>query len=302
MEGFWDLVESQHGVVARSQLVALGFSTAAIRHRLDTESLHVLWRGVYAVGRPEVTPFGRWMAAVLACGPDAFLSHLSAAQLWEILPRSDGPIHVSVIAGYQRRRSGIVVHRRVALAASDVTACAGIPVTTAMCTLIDIAPRLERGNLERAINEADKLDLLDPEELRTRLDVEPSRSGVGVVRDVLDKHTFALTDSELERLFIPIAQAAGLPLPETQSWIAGFRVDFHWPALGLVVETDGLRYHRTAAQQARDRERDQALAAAGLTVLRFTHAQVRYEPGRVKAVLARVARRLATTTAELKSL
>ena len=297
-EEFWKLVERQHGVVARHQLAALGFTAAAIRHRLDTKTLHVLWRGVYAVGRPEVTPLGRWMAAVLACGSDAVLSHLSAAELWKLLPERDGPIHVSVITGYQRRRSGIVVHRRVALAASDVTVCEGIPVTAPACTLIDVAPHVPRGKLERAINEADKLDLVHPDELRAQLEYEPSRAGVAVIRDVLDEHTYVLTDSELERLFVPIAQAAGLPLPETQSSIAGFRVDFYWASLGLVVETDGLRYHRTAAQQARDRKRDQALAAAGLTVLRFTHAQVRYESGRVRTVLARVARRLAATTAE----
>jgi very-short-patch-repair endonuclease len=232
------------------------------------------------------------MAAVLACGPDAVLSHQSAGQLWRILPNDPGPFHVSVIATHQRRPSGIVVHRRVALARSDVTNCHGIPVTTPSCTLIDIAPVLYRTKLEAAINEADKRDLVDPEILRAQLGAARGRAGVGVLRDLLDKRTFVLTDSELERSFVPIARKAGLPPPETQHWIAGYRVDFYWPTLGLVVETDGLRYHRTAAQQAKDRERDQVLTTRGLTVLRFTHAQVRYEPGRAQAVLAAVARRL----------
>ena len=115
---------------------------------------------------------------------------------------------------------------------------------------------------------------------------------MALLRGVLDRRTFLLTDSELERRFLPIARSAGLPEPQTQCWLNGFRVDFYWPALGLVVETDGLRYHRTAAQQSRDRQRDQAHTAAGLTALRFTHAQVRFEPDYVRSILGAVAARL----------
>lgn len=103
-----------------------------------------------------------------------------------------------------------------------------------------------------------------------------------------------LTESELERLFLPIARRAGLSPPEASAIVNGFKVDFFWSELGLVVETDGLRYHRTPAQQARDRLRDQAHIAAGLTPLRFTHAQVRFEPKHVQGTLAKVARRLRT--------
>lgn len=113
--------------------------------------------------------------------------------------------------------------------------------------------------------------------------------GAAPLRRVLDGATFLLTDSALEPRFIRIAGRAGLPQPRTQQWLHGFRVDFYWLELGLVVETDGLRYHRTPAQQARDRLRDQTLTAAGLTVLRFTYAQIRYEPGHVEATLHRVA-------------
>lgn len=291
-EEFWALAERQHWVVAHPQLLDLGFTPTGIRHRVATGRLYRIWRGVYVVGRRELTRLGWWMAAVLACGPDAVLSHESAAELWRIIPTRDGAIHVSVIAGYQRRRARIVVHRRLAIYPNDLTTFEGIPVTTPTCTLFDIATRLGRRRLEAAINAADKHDLVSPDELRAHLDSEAGRAGVAVMRDLLDRRTFVLTDSELERRFLPIARAANLPRPETQQWIAGFRVDFHWPALGLVVETDGLRYHRTAAEQAKDRERDQALTAAGLTVLRFTHAQVRYEPQRVEALLTTVARRL----------
>jgi very-short-patch-repair endonuclease len=116
--------------------------------------------------------------------------------------------------------------------------------------------------------------------------------GTAPLRRLLDRQTFVLTDSELERLFLPIARSVGLGRPETAAVVNGFEVDFFWPDLGLVVETDGLRYHRTPAQQARDRLRDQVHTAAGLTPLRFTHAQLRFEPEHVRGVLARVAARL----------
>jgi very-short-patch-repair endonuclease len=118
--------------------------------------------------------------------------------------------------------------------------------------------------------------------------------GVALLREVLDRRTFILTDSELERRFLPIARAAGLTRPLTRQRVNGFRVDFHWRELGLVVETDGLRYHRTPAQQTRDRLRDQAHLAAGLTPRRFTHAQVRYDSEHVGSVLASTGARLSS--------
>lgn len=144
------------------------------------------------------------------------------------------------------------------------------------------------------MNEADKLGFVDVEALRSALDDLRWRPGATALKRLLDRPTFALTDSELERRFLPIARRAGLSAPSTGERVNGFKVDFHWRELGLVVETDGLRYHRTPLQQARDRERDQAHAAAGLTALRFTHAQVALEPNQVEATLSAVARRLRT--------
>jgi very-short-patch-repair endonuclease len=112
------------------------------------------------------------------------------------------------------------------------------------------------------------------------------------LRTWLDRRTFRLTRSRLERLFLPLAREVGLPVPETKVWVNGFEVDFLWPDLRLVVETDSLRHHRTPAQQARDHLRDQAHTAAGFATLRFTHEQVRYEPEHVRAVLGEVARRV----------
>jgi predicted transcriptional regulator of viral defense system len=291
-DAVWKLAARQHGVVSRRQLLELGFTASAIEHRLKRRRLHLLWRSVYAIGRAEVTDHGRLMAATLACGPDAVISHESAAALWGLLSSAPDSVHVSVLAGFDRRLPGILTHRRVALRPEDVTTCHGIPVTAATCTLVDLAPRLTRERLERAINEADRQDLVTPERLREELEPFAGRAGVKRLRSILDERTFALTDSELEQRFLPLAREAGLPPPLTQFHLNGFRVDFYWPDLGLVVETDGLRYHRTAAQQARDRARDQAHVAAGLTVLRFTHGQVRFEPGHVQSTLRAVQTRL----------
>ena len=155
-----------------------------------------------------------------------------------------------------------------------------------------MALRWGEARLETAINEADKLDLVDPEALRLALDRGVRRPGMAVVRRVLDRRTFTLTDSELERRLLPLARAAGLTKPETQAVVNGFRVDFYWRDIGLVVETDGLRYHRTPAQQARDYLRDQVHTASGLVPLRFSHAQVRYESDPVESTLKQVADRL----------
>jgi very-short-patch-repair endonuclease len=290
--GAWALAESQHGVVSRKQLLELGFSRHAIEHRLAEGRLHPVFRAVYAVGRPQLSRHGHWMAAVLACGDGTVLSHADAGALWEIRPHPHGPIHVSVpLRRRGRDRAGIVIHRRKGLTEDDITELHGIPVTTPIATLIDIAPSLSRDQLEAATNEADKRGLTDPDQLRRSLDEVVQRPGTAILKQTLDHHTFTLTDSQLERRFLRLVREAGLPRPQTGQRLNGYKVDFYWPELGLVVETDGLRYHRTPAQQARDRERDQAHAAAGLTTLRFTHAQVSRVPDQVRSTLRAVARR-----------
>jgi very-short-patch-repair endonuclease len=194
-------------------------------------------------------------------------------------------IHVSGPRTRDHRQPGIAAHRTQTLCEWDLTRREDIPVTSAVRTLIDLGTRLPAGALEAAINEADKLDLIDPPALRAALEVRRGQRGVRPLREILDRGEFALKDSELERRFLPIARRAGLPKPSTQQWVNGFRVDFYRHDLGLVVETDGLRYHRTPGEQARDRIRDQAHIASGLTPLRFTHWQVRYDPRHVERTL-----------------
>jgi very-short-patch-repair endonuclease len=278
-------------VVSRRQLLDLGLSRRAIQHRLARGRLHLVSSGVYAVGRPDLTQKGQWVAALLASGPSAMLSHRSAAALWGI-GNEGREIDVTVRTASPRCRAGIRIYRRPTLADRDVTEGDGIAVTGLVRTFVDLASILKPRLVERSVNEADRLELIDPPTLRLELQPHRCEPGVRPLRALLDCRTFRLTRSELERLFLPIARRVGLPLPLTKQWVNGFEVDFFWPDLGLVVETDGLRYHRTPAEQARDRLRDQAHTAAGLVNLRFTHEQVRYEPGHVRSTLLAVLHRI----------
>jgi hypothetical protein len=291
----WTVAARQHGVIARRQLLELGLHPKAITHRIARGRLHPTpWRGVYAVGRPQLTRRGVLMTAVLAGGPDAVLSHRSAGELWEIGAPVISELEICVPPHRRSRRAGLVVHRRARLGPRDVTTHDGIPVTTPIQTLIDLATCSSPEELETAIGAADKLDLADPEQLRTAVSKRPRDRGAAILRDLLDRRTFVATHSRLEQMVLPIVRQVGLPPPLAQQWVNGFRVDFHWPDLALVVETDGLRYHRTPQQQSADRRRDQAHVAAGLTALRFSHAQAKFEPGHVREMLTRIARRLAT--------
>ena len=245
---------------------------------------------MYAVGSSDLTQHGLFMAAVLSCGPGATLSHDSAAALWGLMP-ARRTIHVSVPTNVRRRSAGILVHRRK-LATADVTVHQGIPVITPVCALIDLAARHPAKRVERAINTADDLGLTGPERLRSELDRIGPRPGLAPLRRLLDRRTFRMTRSELERRFLLLVRRAGLPVPLTKQQVNGFEVDFYWPELGLVVETDGLRYHRTPQQQARDHVRDHAHAVTDVRYLRFTHDQIAHDPDYVVRILTAVARRL----------
>lgn len=297
----WALARRQHSVVAHRQLLALGFSPQAVRHRLANGRLHRVHRGVYAVGRPDLSREGRWMAAILCCGEGAMLSHESAAALWGLGPVDPRPIEVTIRRRGRHRRAGLRVRSRPALPATDVTSSRRIPVTTPARTLLDQAIQLGRLDLERQVNEADARDRIDPESLRAYLDGRTGEPGVRPLRVLLDRATFRLSDSRLEQLFRPLALAAGLPQPQTKQRLNSFEVDFYWPDLGLVVEADSLRHHRTALKQKRDLLRDQTHVSRGLVALRVSHHQVRYEPAYVVSLLRATATRLAPSAARRRA-
>jgi hypothetical protein len=251
------------------------------------------------MGRRQITREGRWMAAVLACDPFAHLSHRSAAALWGFGEEHPGYIEISVQRHRKVRRPGIRTHDRAGLWNRDVGTRLGIPVTTPVHTFLDLATVTGPKTLERSINEADKIGVIDADSLRRALEDHPGQPGICLLRHVLDKDTFRLSDDELERLFRPLAAVAGLPTPLTKHMVNKFEVDFYWPDLGLVVETDGWRYHRTPSAQTRDALRFQAHTAAGLTPLRFSHYQVKYEPRHVQDILRKTVANLRGSPAPL---
>jgi len=281
-----ELAGRQHGVVSRDQLIALGVPARGIKYRVKRGRLHVIFRGAYAVGRPQVTREGRWMAAVLVCGSGSALSHGSGLAHWGI-GNEGAEIEVSVLRDV--RPAGIRVHRRTA--EIETIDHLGIPVTSPTQTLIDVSPRLTEVELQRAINEADKLDRIEWDRFVAAVDASSAR-GAARLRELLARQMLVLTDSELEDRFAPIAGKVGLGEPLTHQWLDGFPVDFYWPDLGLVVETDGLRYHRTPLTQARDARRDQVHLAAGRTPVRFTHGQIAHAPAEVERTLRAVVKRL----------
>ncbi len=274
-------------------MLRLGFTAKQIERRLANGKLFAVFRGVYAVGRRELDRNGWLLSAILACGEDtAAISHESGVAFYGIgstaLLR---PIHVSVPdSGDRKERRGIVVHRRGT--PFETTLRDGVRVTTPECTLIDMAATASRDEVEAMINAAVIKRLTTVEKLRRAVDACGRRPGRRQLRRIIDIRTFRFTRSKLERAFIPIALSAGLPRPLTCHEVNGYEVDFCWPELGLVVEADGLAFHRTPQQQAADLSRDQAHLAAGLTCCRFGHGQIRFEAGHVEAVLRRLAERL----------
>jgi very-short-patch-repair endonuclease len=281
------VARGQHELITHDQLEALGYSGDAIKHRIRRGRLHPIHRGVYAVGHPNLTQEGKWMAAVLACGDTAALSHDSAAELWRLTRRKPTtPIHVSSLDG-SRSRTGIEVHHPKEL---NATTHEGVRVTTPAQTLIDIAHTWPQPELEQAIGEADLRRLVGLRALQNGA-IRAGRRGAPL-RRVIERVTFRVTQSELEREFLRLLVRAGLPLPESQKRFGKHRVDFWWPDMRLVVETDGGAFHRTAAQQTADARRGQEHIRAGRFPMRITHGQIFHDAAGTTALLVDVVARL----------
>ncbi len=273
------LAARQHGSVTRAQLVAAGLSQWAVGRRLRAGRLRQLHRGVYRVG-PLEAPFAAEMAAVLACGPNAVLSHLSALAIWlpesdRASPRRHPPVEITTTNERGRRRPGIRVHQVARLDRDERTTQLGIPITTPARTLIDVAGAVGSGQIEAAVARAEREGLVARDELLRRLDRHRRRPGSGVLRAILEAHRdAALTRSAAEEAFLALVRKARLPHPETNVRIGAFEVDFLWRARGIAVEVDGFRYHSSRARFEGDRRRDAWLLAHGITVVRLSWRQV----------------------------
>lgn len=277
----------QHGVVTRGQLVEAGLCLSAVGHRVRSGRLRPLHRGIYLVG-PLVPPGALEMTAVLAGGPTAVVSHLSAASLWRMRPgRGNGtwsktadeePIDITVVGVNCGRRAGIRVHRAVRLDAGDRTVLDGIPVTTPDRTLVDLADVVGTRELEGAVAWAEREGLVPREALSALLTRHRGRPGTRALRAVLEVEGGpALTRSEAEARFLALIRRAGLPAPETNVSVGRYEIDFLWRSAGIAVEVDGFRHHSSRPRFEGDRSRDAWLLAAGITVVRLSWRQIVHE-------------------------
>jgi very-short-patch-repair endonuclease len=275
------LADRQHGVVAVSQLMALGLSRDDIRYRARIGRLHRIHRGVYAVGYPKLTRQGHWMAAVLAYGPKAVLSHRTAAALRRI-GQSSWRIDVTTPDGNQSRPQ-IRAHRAV-LHPEDITTHDGIPVTSVARTILDLAALLSHEALTRVIEDADRTEVFDLRALERAIVRRPRVGGVVRLHAVLaDYRGPADTRSKLERDFRALIAGNRLPEPQFNVLVAGVLADVWWPERKLVVELDSRLYHSSPSAFERDRVRDAMLQKAGFRVLRVTDKRLDNEPAAVLA-------------------
>jgi predicted transcriptional regulator of viral defense system len=294
------LAAEQYGVVSRRQLLDAGLTHAHVRARVASgRRLIPLHRGVYAVGHDRLTRDGHWLAAVLAAGPGAVLSHREAAALHGLRPSDRPAIDVTVAA--RRRLPGVQIHRVRRLHAADVTDVAGIPVTAVARTLVDLADVVPPRALRKAFEEAERSHRLDVRAVEAVLARTRGRNGSGAERvratvaDLAAAGT-TITRSTLEDRFLSLLDAHGLPRPLTNHWLHGMEVDAHWSGTNVVAELDGWDPHRTRHAFQRDRERSAELAAEGYVVLRFTHHHVTSRPAWVAHQVRRVLAQAATAS------
>lgn len=284
------LAGRQYGLITRAQARQLGLSPRQIDARQRKGALHRMHRGVYAVGHRRLSSEGRFLAAVLACGPGAVLSHVSAAALWGLVGQAPGRVHVTVpTRNGLRPGSGIALHR-CALPARDVSRIRGIPITSPGRTLLDYAGAASRRMFERAFDEAHylRLDLTGLEPCR-------GRPGSALVRRVLAEHSAGSTRtrSELEERFLAACDRYGLPRPSAVNvLVEGHLVDLVWAEQRVIVELDGYQAHGTRRAFERDRLRDAELTAAGWRVVRVTWKRLIGDPRGVMRQLGRLIHRM----------
>lgn len=266
------LAERQHGVVARRQLIELGLGRGAIDWRLRTRRMRVLHRGVYAVGHVPLSQRGHWLAAVLAGGEEAVLSHTAAAALWGLMRPRD-PIDISSPRGRSRERA-IRLHRSH-VRVDEATIRDRIPTTNVARTLFDLAQVVDRTRVRSAWEEADRLGLLRLRSVEALCGRHRSRNGVRTVRALLAEAAAPrATRSPLEDDVLALCAKHGLPMPMTNVLVLGKEVDAYWPAARLTVEADSFEFHGHRAAFERDRARDAAMQVAGFRVIRLTHRRL----------------------------
>ena len=271
------LAVKQHGVVATSQLFKLGYPDQRIAVLVASGWLHRLYRGVYAVGHTRLSVKGRWMAAVLACGPDSVLSHRCAAALHDVQRIPSGKIEVTAPGGHVHR--GVRCHTSRSLPQRDRTTIDGIPVTSIERTLLDLAAIYAPQRLRSTIEAAQRRDILDRGRFDALLAHSTGHHGAGPLKRALAElaDEAPWTQSDLERNFLELIREAGLPEPRTNVIVDGELVDVYWPVHNLIVELDGYDFHRGKRSFEDDRRKDTKHLLAGRRSIRVTGARVAHE-------------------------
>lgn len=277
-----DLARSQHGIVAGWQLAELGFTRPMIHRRVRWKEFRPVHTGVFFVGQGPLTFRSRFMAAVLACGRAAVLSHHAAAFLWDLRPLPQGAIDVTAPNGH--RRTGIRCHVS-SVPAPHRTRIDRIPVTSLERTYLDYAEQATSRQLKAALEAGDRRNLLDLRTLQSVIDNSNGRRGTKPLRSAIAALTDdpAWTQSPLEDLFLELIRRSDLPPPRANVLVEGALVDFVWPEQKVIVEIDGFGFHTTHEAFENDRRRDTELQKRGWRVLRITYRRLHEEPDAVIA-------------------
>jgi very-short-patch-repair endonuclease/predicted transcriptional regulator of viral defense system len=287
-----ELAARQWGVASRRQLLDAGLSATVVRGRVRSGHLLRLHRGVYAVGHARLRREGWWLAAVLAVGPAAVLSHRDAAGLHDLRPANHTRTDVTTTR-QPRAIDGIAVHRTTVLDADDITTISGVPVTTVARTLLDLAGIVPHDHLTNAIKEAERQRTFDLRAIEAVMARMRGRTGRGhsALRQAIEEYAnlgLSATDSLLEDAFHRLVRDNGLPSPAINAYVEGFKIDAVWRSHRVAVELDGWAHHHSRRAFERDRERDATLTENGWRVVRFTYRQLRERPDRVVHVLRRL--------------
>jgi putative AbiEi antitoxin of type IV toxin-antitoxin system/uncharacterized protein DUF559 len=279
------IAAKQNGNITTEQLLGLGLDMSAISYRVRIGRLYRVYRGVYSVGRPPITPVERATAAVLACGRGAALSHGSAMTLWGFWRRWDEPFEVTVPG--DRRPGGIVVHRSARLSWRDVRTHLGVRATSSARTVLDIAPRLDDTQLKRTVRDALHSRWLTESQLGELLARQRHRPGGRRVASLIGLPGTP-PRAGWEDEFPAFCAAHGLPAPVMGAVVCGYVVDALFAAEKLIVELDSWEFHRDAIAFQTDRERDAVTLADGFGTLRITWERIKQAPGREAARLRRI--------------
>jgi very-short-patch-repair endonuclease len=282
----------QHGIITLDELRAFGLGTRAVQQRVRAGRLHVLHRGVYAVGHAGVGVEGRRLAAVRACGSAALLSHRSAADAWGLRGSNSARIDVLVPVRGRRSPAGIRLHTTRHLHPDDIAEIDGIPITSVARTLVDFAAVARPDEVERAVHQAEVLRLLDVKKVSQALDRAYGREGTHHLKAAIAQPSPGPTRSVLEERFLALCRRRHIRDPILNARVSirheTIEVDALWPRHRVIVELDGAATHHTRNAFETDRRRDAALAEGGYTVIRLTHHRLTHEPGAVAAQLRRI--------------